>query len=116
MNVWSSKLYEVQKYISFTAHKYEMTPFLMSKRSWDRLSDADKKVLQDAAAEATAMQRKLSQEADDKLIADLKAKGVRVDAVDKAAFEKATGAVDDKWMASPIGPFVKKVIAAARGK
>ena len=116
MNIHASKLYEVNKFISLTGHKYEMTPFLMSKRSWDRLSDADKKVLQDAAAEATAMQRKLSQEADDKLIADLKAKGVRVDAVDKAAFEKATGAVDDKWMASPIGPFVKKVIAAARGK
>ena len=30
MNIYSSKLYEVQKYISFTAHKYEMTPFVMS--------------------------------------------------------------------------------------
>ena len=27
---------------------------------------------------------------------------------------KATGNVDDKWLASPIGPFLKKVIAAAR--
>jgi TRAP-type C4-dicarboxylate transport system substrate-binding protein len=60
------------------------------------------------------MQRRLSQEADDKLIADLKAKGVRVDTVDKSAFEKSTANVDDKWMASPIGPFVKKVIAGAR--
>ncbi|NDY92905.1 TRAP transporter substrate-binding protein [Ideonella livida] len=116
MNIHASKLYEVNKFISLTGHKYEMTPFLMSKRSWERLSEADRKVLHDAAAEATALQRKLSQEADDKLVADLKAKGVRVDAVDKAAFEQATAAVDDKWMASPIGPFVKKVIAAARGK
>lgn len=116
MNIHASKLYEVQKFISLTGHKYEMTPFLMSKRAWDKLSDADRKALTEAAAEATALQRKLSQEADEKLVADLKAKGVRVDVADKAAFEKATGSVDDKWMASPIGPFVKKVITAARAK
>jgi len=114
MNIHASKLYEVQKYISLTGHKYEMTPFLMSKRSWDKLSDAQKKAVREAAAEATALQRKLSQESDDKLIADLKAKGVRVDNVDKAAFEKGTAQVDDKWMAGPIGPYVKKVVAAAR--
>ena len=116
MNIHASKLYEVQKFISLTGHKYEMTPFLMSKRSWDRLTEADRKAVQEAALEATTLQRKLSQESDDKLIADLKAKGVRVDAVDKAAFEKGTAAVDDKWMAGPIGPYVKKVIAAARAK
>lgn len=115
MNVHASKLYEVQKFISLTGHKYEMTPFLMSKRTWDKLSEADKKAVREAAAEATALQRKLSQESDEKLVADLKAKGVRIDVADKAAFEKATSKVDDKWMASPIGPFVKKVIAAARG-
>jgi TRAP-type transport system periplasmic protein len=116
MNIHASKLYEVQKFISLTGHKYEMTPLLMSKRSWDKLSDADKKVLQDAALEATTLQRKLSRESDTALIADLKSKGIRIDVADKAAFEKATDKVDDKWMASPIGPFVKKVIAAARSK
>jgi TRAP-type transport system periplasmic protein len=116
MNIHASKLYEVQKFISLTGHKYEMTPLLMSKRSWDRLSDADKKIVQDAAFEATALQRKLSRESDDKLVADLKSKGIRIDVADKAAFEKATDKVDDKWMASPIGPFVKKIIAAARSK
>lgn len=116
VNIHASKLYEVNKYISLTGHKYEMTPFLMSKRSWDRLSDADKKAVMEAAAEATTLQRKLVQEGEDKLIADLKTKGVMVNAADKAAFEKATEKVDDKWMASPIGPYVKKVIAAARAK
>lgn len=114
MNIHASKLYEVQKYISLTGHKYEMTPFLMSKRSWDRLSEADRKAVQEAATEATTLQRRLSQESDDKLVADLKAKGVRIDVADKAAFERATEKVDAKWEASAIGPFVKKVIAAAR--
>ncbi len=114
VNIHASKLYEVQKHLALTNHQFQMTPFLMSKRTWDKLSDADKKTVQEAAAEATALQRKLSQEADDKLLADLKSKGVQVTTPDKAAFAKATSSVDDKWMASPIGAYVKKVVAAAR--
>jgi TRAP-type C4-dicarboxylate transport system substrate-binding protein len=116
MNIHASKLYEVQKHLALTNHQFQMTPLLMSKRTWDKLSEADKKAVQEAAAEATALQRKLSQESDDKLLAELKAKGVQVTTVDKAAFEKATASVDDKWLATPIGPYVKKVIAAARSK
>ena len=114
VNMYASKLYEVQKHLALTSHMFQMTPFLMSKRSWDRLSEADRKAVQEAAAEATAMQRKSSQEADDKLLAELKAKGVQVTTVDKAAFAKATSSVTDKWVASPIGPYVKKVVAATR--
>jgi tripartite ATP-independent transporter DctP family solute receptor len=116
MNIHASKLYEVQKHLALTSHQFQMTPFLMSKRTWDRLSDADRKAVTEAAAEATALQRKLSQESDDKLLGDLKAKGVQVTTVDKAAFEKSTAVVDNKWLATPIGAYVKKVIAAARAK
>jgi len=116
VNIHASKLYEVQKHLALTSHMFQMTPFLMSKRTWDKLSEADRKAVTEAAAEATALQRKLSQEADDKLLADLKTKGVQVTTPDKAAFEKATASVDDKWAAGPIGPYVKKVIAAARGR
>lgn len=116
VNIHASKLYEVQKHLALTNHQFQMTPLLMSKRTWDKLSDADRKAVQEAAAEATALQRKLSQEADDKLLADLKSKGVQVTTPDKAAFEKATAEVDDKWMAGPIGPYVKKVIGAARAR
>lgn len=115
-NIHSGKLYEVQKFMSITGHKYEVTPFLMGKRSWDKLSEADRKSVMEAAAEATALQRKLASEADAKLLGDIKAKGVRVDTPDPAPFIKATSAVDDKWLKTPIGEFVGKVIAAARAK
>lgn len=113
VNIHASKLYEVQKHLAMTNHQFQMTPFLMSKRTWDKLSEADRKAVQEAAAEATALQRKLSQEADDKLLADLKSKGVQVTTPDKAAFAKATADVTDKWLAGPIGAYVKKVAAAA---
>ncbi len=115
VNVYASKLYEVQKFISLTAHKFEMNPFLMSKRTWDRLSEPERKIIQEAAAEATALQRKLSREDDARLGPELKAKGVRIDSVDNAAFAKATESVVTKWSAGPIGPYVTKVVKAARG-
>jgi TRAP-type transport system periplasmic protein len=114
MNIHASKLYEVQKHLALTNHQFQMTPFLISKRSWDKLSEADRKAVQEAAAEATALQRKLSAESDDRLLDELKAKGVQVTTVDTAAFARATAAVDAKWLAGPIGPYVKKVVAAAR--
>lgn len=114
VNFHASKLYEVQKHLALTSHMFQMTPFLMSKRSWDRLPEADRKVLQDAATEATQLQRKLSADADAKLLDELKAKGVQVTTVNKAEFASATAAVDEKWLATPIGPYLKKVIAAAR--
>jgi TRAP-type transport system periplasmic protein len=114
VNFHASKLYEVQKHLALTSHMFQMTPFLMSKRSWDRLPEADRKVLQEAAAEATQLQRKFSADADAKLLDELKAKGVQVTTVNKAEFASATAAVDEKWLATPIGPYLKKVIAATR--
>ena len=115
-NIASAKLYEVQKYISLTGHKYEMTPFLMSKKTWDRLSEADRKAIQEAANVATTLQRKLSKDSDDALVGELKAKGVQVDNVPTAAFQKATSGVIAKWEDSPIGPFVKTVVTASRAQ
>jgi TRAP-type C4-dicarboxylate transport system substrate-binding protein len=86
----------------------------MSKRTWDKLSAADHKVFMAAAAEATQMQRKLSKEADEKLVAEIKGKGVQIDTVDTAPFVQATRAVYDKWSAGPVGEFVKRVVQASR--
>lgn len=113
-NIASAKLYEVQKYISLSGHKYESTPFLMSKRSWDRLSAADQKAVNEAALEATTLQRRLNKEGDDKLVAELKGKGVQIDTVDRKAFMDASASVYTKWTAGPIGDFVKRVQQAAR--
>jgi len=115
-NIDASKLYEVQKYISLTGHKFEMTPLLMSKRTWDRLSEAERKIILEAANEATALQRKLSREADERLVVELPKKGVKIDKVDQSQFQKATESVTKKWEAGPIGDYVKKVVAAAHTK
>ncbi|HEX7887771.1 MAG TPA: TRAP transporter substrate-binding protein [Ramlibacter sp.] len=113
-NIASAKLYEVQKHLTLTGHKYEVTPFVISKRTWDRLGAADQKVFTEAAAEATQMQRKLSKEADEKLVAELKGKGVQIDTVDRKAFVDATKPVYTKWSTGPSGDFVKRVLQQAQ--
>ena len=108
-NIASAKLYEVQKYLTLTGHKYETNPFVMSKRSWDRLTPADQKIFIEAGAEATQAQRKLSKEADEKLVAELKAKGVQIETIDRKVFVDATKQVYTKWSSGPIGEFVQRV-------
>jgi TRAP-type C4-dicarboxylate transport system substrate-binding protein len=68
----------------------------------------------EAATEATQAQRKLSKEADEKLVAELKGKGVQIDTVDRKAFVEATKPVYAKWTASPVGDFVKQVVQQAQ--
>ncbi len=113
-NIYYSKLHEVQKYIALTGHKYETTPFLMSKKSWDRLSEADRTVIRAAAKEAVDHQRKLALEVDRKLLEDMPKQGVKIDTVDRALFAKTTQPVIDEALKSPIGDFVRQTVAEAK--
>ena len=113
-NVYYSKLHEVQKHIALTGHKYETTPFLMSKKSWDRLSEADRNVIRASAKDAVEYQRQLALEVDRKLLEDLPKLGVTIDKVDRAAFAKATQPVIDEALKSGIGEFVRTTVAEAQ--
>jgi tripartite ATP-independent transporter DctP family solute receptor len=114
-NIHSSKLYEVQKYLSFTNHKYECSPFLMSAISWARLSDADKKLIKEAAQEAANYERKLMAESDEKLLAEFKKMpSIQLNTTDPALFKAATQKVWDSWEQKPFGDFVKTLRAASK--
>ncbi|AUH32241.1 TRAP transporter substrate-binding protein [Paracoccus tegillarcae] len=97
MNIESSKLYEVQKYISLTGHKYESTPVLVSRMIWDGLEAADQQALLDAAAEAGEYNRELSQKSDAELRPKLEEAGVTFNEVDTAPFIEATAGITAEW-------------------
>jgi TRAP-type C4-dicarboxylate transport system substrate-binding protein len=99
MNIYSSKLFEVQKYISLTAHKYESTPVFASKVVWDTFSPEDQAAIREAAAEAGELNRSMSQEADTTLRAEMEAAGVAFNEVDPAAFIEKTKPVYEEWRA-----------------
>ncbi|KKX25769.1 TRAP transporter substrate-binding protein [Rhizobium sp. LC145] len=114
-NIESSKLQEVNKFISLTAHKWEATPFLMSKIAEARLGK-DLEAVRAAAKEAGELQRKLSNEKAAEVLDKFKTNSaVEVVEVDHAAFVKATASVADAWKKKPFGDFVAQVEAAARG-
>jgi tripartite ATP-independent transporter DctP family solute receptor len=113
-NIYYSKLHEVQKYITLTGHKYETTPFLMSKKSWDRLTEADRNVIRASAKDAVDYQRQLALETDAKLLEDLPKQGVQIDKVDRAEFAKATQPVMDDAAKGQIGEFVARTVAEAQ--
>lgn len=114
-NIHSSKLHEVNKFITLTGHKWESTPFLMSQISARKVKPNELDIIKAAAKEAGVLQRKLMAETDAKLLAEYKTNAnVTVNEPDRAAFQAATASVVEKWKAKPFGDFVEKVIGAAK--
>jgi tripartite ATP-independent transporter DctP family solute receptor len=113
-NIHSSKLYEVNRFISLSAHKWECTPVLVSRIARAKLNDADWRLIMDAMKEAEAMNRRLMVESDTKLLAEFKGMAnVAVNEVNQAAFRAATASVLDAWERRPFGEFVREVRRAA---
>ncbi len=114
MNIYSSKLHEVQKYISLTGHKYEATPLLASKMLWDQLSKADQQAVKEAAAEAGKLNRQMSLAADAELRKKIADAGVQINEVDQAPFVAKTKPVYNKW--SEQYPDLVALIVSEAGK
>lgn len=79
--VHAQKFYDVQKYLSTTGHAYDALVLTVSRKFWERLSPADQKALQDAAAEATAFERRTSRELNAKLREELTRLGMQINEV-----------------------------------
>jgi tripartite ATP-independent transporter DctP family solute receptor len=86
--IWDSKFQEVQKYLALTRHIYNPQSVLISKKTWDSMSAAEKKIITDAAAEATAYQRDISRQATEKALDGLKKAGMQVSELPPAEIQK----------------------------
>lgn len=116
-NIYSNKLYEVNKYISLSGHKWESTPFLMSQAAVKKVKPSELEIIKAAAKEAGVLQRRLMAETDKKLLAEFKANpNVAVNQPNREAFQVATTSVVEKWKAKPFGAFVTELVAAAKKK
>ena len=74
----SAKLYEVQKHMALTGHQYNPQSVIISKKFWDTLSAAEKKVVADAATESAKFQRETARNLEASLLANLKKNGMQV--------------------------------------
>lgn len=101
--VLTSKFNEVQKYLSVTNHVYTANPVVISKKTWDKLSSMEKKIIEEAAVEAGAYQRNLSRAASATARKELEAKGMQINDVPQATLAKMrelTQPVANKFAAS----------------
>jgi tripartite ATP-independent transporter DctP family solute receptor len=91
--IYTSKIFEVQKYLSATRHIYGAVVVLVSKKFWDQLSGDERKVLNDSCAEARDFERKVNREMTPKSLEQLKAKGMVFNEIAQAEMAKFRAAV-----------------------
>ncbi len=76
--ILSNKFAEVQKHLVLSNHQYNPQSLIISKKVWDTLSATEKKILQDAADEASQYQRKVSRDLAASQLDQLKKAGMQV--------------------------------------
>ena len=74
----SAKMYEVQKNLVLTNHQYNPQSVVISKKFWDTLSAAEKKIIQDAANESAKYEREQSRGLAASILDNLKKNGMAV--------------------------------------
>ncbi|MBO5567113.1 MAG: DctP family TRAP transporter solute-binding subunit [Succinivibrio sp.] len=94
-NILASSLFEVQKYMSLSGHMYDPCVFGVNKKWFDALPADVKDIIKDEANKARTLDLELSDEK--AFIEKLKAKGLKINEVDKAAFQKAEKPVWDRF-------------------
>ena len=103
--IGSTKIYTVQKYIADTWHFYAPAPLLISQTTWNSLPDDLKKIVREAAREATDFQRKQSVEVDQAKYEEMKKYGIIFTNVNREEWVKA-------MVPSTYAKFVGKEISA----
>ena len=73
-----AKLYEVQKHLTLTGHQYNPQSVVISKKFWDGLSAAEKKIVADAVSESAKFQRTTARTLEASLLENLKKNGMEV--------------------------------------
>lgn len=76
--IFSSRLYEVQKYLTMWHYSFDPLILCINKKTFDGLSPADQNAIRAAGKEAVAYERAVSAEEEKRLPEELKKKGMQV--------------------------------------
>ena len=87
--IYSNAFNEVQKYLSKSGHIWGSAVLCVNSDVWNKLSVKDKETVRKLAQKWCAAQRKETIKEENEFLDKLKAKGMKVNDVDKAAFQKA---------------------------
>jgi tripartite ATP-independent transporter DctP family solute receptor len=113
-SILTAKLNEVQDYMTLTNHTYNPQMVMVSGKFWDQLNEDERKLLQEAAAEARDYQRTVAREQAGKAIEELKAEGIEVTELspeEVARLREKAQPVADKY-AAEIDPTLMQQLTA----
>lgn len=106
--ILTSRFYEVQKYVSNTAHFFDFIAVVANRKRFEALPPDFQKAIRTAMANAVASQRIAAAKADETSLVELQKKGMQYDAMPPAEREQmrkmTAGVVDD--IRKRIGPDV----------
>jgi len=89
--IYASKFYECQKHLALTQHVYNSMVHLMSKKTWNKLTPAQQKIVLEESKAAGNYMRKIMQEDEQKYISELQKNGVEITRVKSADFRSKMG-------------------------
>lgn len=91
----SMKFYEVQKFISLTAHTYNPAIVVMNSGAWDGLSEDQQTAVDEAVKETTTYHRQLLADKEEEILEIFDENNVTITEPNREAFEEATSKVKD---------------------
>jgi TRAP-type C4-dicarboxylate transport system substrate-binding protein len=116
IQIFSARLHEVQKYLSFTGHVY--TPaYATAGASWSKLPADVRKILEDTAKDVEPFVLSLAEKLDNELAGKMKQAGIAINEADKAAFVAASKAVYQEFAKQvPTGQaLIDKALSLSKG-
>lgn len=115
VNVYlANKHYEVAPVLSLTEHEANNNMIWVSEKTWNGLSDQEKKWVQTAADEVSKLEPTWALKAEKESAEKLKKLGVKVvENVDKSGFIKAAQPIQDS-LAKELGPHAVKILDLVR--
>ncbi|MFB3816884.1 MAG: TRAP transporter substrate-binding protein [Candidatus Methylomirabilales bacterium] len=108
-NIYTAKFYEVNKHLSLTGHLHLTHMVLYSAKLWDKLPADLQKVVRESVIESQETQRKAVRDDDERLLKEVKAKGMQVVEADREAFRKTVLPLRDEAV-KEFGPKAKEWI------
>jgi len=97
VQIYSQKFQEVQKYLSLSDHVYTPAYLTVGLKHWETLPPDVRKILEETAREVQPFVYQSAEKFDNELVDKMKAAGMKVNTVDKAAFVKASKPVYEEF-------------------
>ena len=115
--VLASRFFEVQKYLSNTAHFFDFIAVVANRKKMDSLSPEHQQIIKTAMKNAVAVQRGGAAKADADALAELQKKGMQYDAMpasEREAMRKATAGVVEDIKKRVGAPLVDQVLSEVK--